>query len=295
MLRLLSYNVFCGHLPWTYYNLAYSRNLILQLRDIRKLDPDIVALQEVYDPEVEDRFRLFFDDYHFAGSRSNDRYGWLKLALMAFVVMSPILLPLALWAAAPLQALLLYAVWVLCMARSGVGCFIRGGRPGLLLGWKKSHFHVLSSTFRAFECQHRDWHNRFCARGYQDVTLRNVHTNRSIRVLHTHLDSEAGAGRCAQVQELPLPTADSVLAGDLNASPSSIEIQMLVERGWVDSDRHQLPTWTSIDDFVYRWLYGIQPPLKIDYAFLSPSWKVHDHCVVLPDASDHRGVLVTAQ
>lgn len=180
------------------------------------------------------------------------------------------------------------------IANSGVGSFIMGGRPGLLLAWKTTSFQAVSiKPFEPFVCQDKDWHNRFCARGYQEVELRDA-TGNTLHIVHTHLDAD-GIGRIAQVKELPAPKARSLCIGDLNAAPDSDEIKELKAAGWVDTDTLDLPTWTSLDDWIYKFLYGALVEQKADYILRSAAWtaaRTNHRVLACPGASDHACVIV---
>jgi endonuclease/exonuclease/phosphatase family metal-dependent hydrolase len=82
-------------------------------------------------------------------------------------------------------------------------------------------------------------------------------------------------------EELP-----ALLAGDLNATPGSGPIQLLLER-WTDADAKALPTFPSEN-----------PRKKIDYVLYRPAggWRLVETRVIEEKvASDHRAVLVVLE
>lgn len=201
---------------------------------------------------------------------------------------------LLVWAVTRLGAcVLLFGVFALVLARSGAGQFVLGGRLGLLLAWRTNAFEVVRlRPFQAFECQAHDWHNRFCARGLHEAELRHIETGRVLNVVHTHLDAD-GVGRCAQARELPSPSGDLALCmGDLNASPETPEVRLL-KQAWMDTGG-DAPTWMSLNDFIYRTLYGILTQAKTDYILCSQPQTARNHTVhSLPNASVHALIQTT--
>jgi len=128
------------------------------------------------------------------------------------------------------------------------------------------------------------------------VRVRVGFTNRHLRLVNTHLDhtsdsteriSQAGRINHLLMDKAGLP---SILAGDLNATPDSQPLEILLSR-WTDAttmnDRYPQPTWPSS-----------KPHKRIDYVLVRPasSWQVN-HAAVLekPRASDHRPLLVILQ
>ena len=324
--RLLSLNQFCGHFPaGEHFNLRFSDRLVLQLRNLAKLNPDVMAFQEVHDASVERKYRLFFDNYDFASSghaASSLLKGTAKFLGICGTVLGP-LIWLASWLfpvyGGVCTAMLCVALTV-WLSFSALGQFILYGRPGLLLGWKRDKYRLVRYVFRHFQCQNMDYHNWFCKRGYQDIELAPLEPgHRKLHIVHTHLDAY-GCGRLQQAQELPRPHSLSdphsdsdfskpastspipmaILMGDLNAPPHTPEITYLHELGWIDHDpQPSVATWLNYGEFTHRLLYGPGViGIRTDYIL------VHDSSVKAArimathkrvfdySASDHLGILL---
>ena len=109
-----------------------------------------------------------------------------------------------------------------------------------------------------------------------------------IRVLNTHLDYRSDpAVRHQQAQEvlaaIGASTAPTLMFGDLNAAPTAPELQPLLAR--------LRDSWPASSD--PGWTYpAVQPTERIDYALVSPQFRVVAARVPDTKASDHRPVVV---
>ena len=106
-------------------------------------------------------------------------------------------------------------------------------------------------------------------------------------VVGTHLDHNADGTfvRQDQVRTILREIADAtavVVAGDLNAEPSSIEIQLFDQAGFSDLGQQAGPTTT-----------GEEPPKRIDYVWGLGVVGAQAHSTAESNlSSDHRGLIV---
>jgi endonuclease/exonuclease/phosphatase family metal-dependent hydrolase len=109
-----------------------------------------------------------------------------------------------------------------------------------------------------------------------------------VRVFNTHLDYRADPRvRAKQVEEMLAYIGDAtqptLVLGDLNAGPETLELQPLLRR--------LRDTWQSTNEagFTYP---ADQPVKRIDYVLASEHFRVRSASVPVTQASDHRPVLI---
>jgi endonuclease/exonuclease/phosphatase family metal-dependent hydrolase len=107
-----------------------------------------------------------------------------------------------------------------------------------------------------------------------------------VLIINTHLDdiSDASAIRQEQVRTLVREWDGqkiAILAGDLNASPETIEMALIAEAGFGDIGGPAGAT-----------TIGDDPPKRIDYIWGIGVIGSNAHTVNAPNASDHRGLVV---
>ncbi len=114
----------------------------------------------------------------------------------------------------------------------------------------------------------------------------------TIAFVGTHLEHQDEKDRLSQVDKLneifPQNTYPTILAGDLNAVPGSVPINLL-QKVWTPADSKDLPSPTYPSD---------DPRIKIDYVMFYPKnrWKVIKTEVIQDAvASDHCAYLVTLE
>jgi endonuclease/exonuclease/phosphatase family metal-dependent hydrolase len=120
-----------------------------------------------------------------------------------------------------------------------------------------------------------------------EVRVRLVGGGPEVAFFNTHLDYRAEAIRVKQVERIAQVMADVrpplvILAGDLNAEPTSPPMRRLLQ-GWRDA--------TPADALTYP---SDKPVKKIDYVLYRPSPRlklVESRVIEEPVASDHRPVL----
>ncbi len=119
-------------------------------------------------------------------------------------------------------------------------------------------------------------------------TLLDVNGTR-VRVFNTHLDYRADPSvREKQVSDMmeiigqsDVPT---ILAGDLNATPSAAELKPLM------ASFHDVASTPDGGDLTYP---AVNPAKRIDYVLVSKGLTVKEVQIAESDASDHRPVMMT--
>jgi endonuclease/exonuclease/phosphatase family metal-dependent hydrolase len=129
------------------------------------------------------------------------------------------------------------------------------------------------------------------ARGYLVATMETGDLTLNLMVTHLHYVGEDSALRVPQVQAMLATWANraaTVLMGDLNATPTAPEMQLLRAAGLIDS----FATIGTGEGFTYA---SNRPASRIDYIYHSADLAARDFHVNEGMASDHRGVAVTIE
>ena len=104
------------------------------------------------------------------------------------------------------------------------------------------------------------------------------------RVLNTHFGLDASE-RLAQsevvAERLRAEQTPAILLGDLNATPGSPEIRLLIDAGWRLCGDLSVPTFSVPD-----------PSVRIDYVAASEGWECVGSEVIATEVSDHYAVVV---
>ena len=190
---LLSFNVYSGPFSSESSNIARYRH---QLVEIRRLNPDIVCLQEYNTGEVEYIYKSEMERMGFrccVGRRSMSNI--LRSALLSSVM----------------------------LVHHGVRKYSLGTQDsGLCVWWKQAAFEVIGHESVPFDVVGSDPLTFIRPRGFLSVNLRHKPTNKQIHVVNTHLNLRSEKDRSEQSQQLlqyihenshSIPT---IVAGDFN-------------------------------------------------------------------------------
>ncbi len=126
-------------------------------------------------------------------------------------------------------------------------------------------------------------------RGYLDTDI-DLETG-SVRLIATHLhhlsaDSQIRVQQISAILDGWGGTGRTIILGDLNATPDSPEIQMLVQAGLVDVS-------TGLEESERYTFYAESPNRQIDYIWITPDLIPSDPETPKSTASDHLPVVVT--
>lgn len=154
---------------------------------------------------------------------------------------------------------------------------------------------VLSRQFRKLPVIAAGWRGIYYSinRGFVAAEIEGVGT-----VVSTHLDPYVPALRLAQARELraALPESGVMIAGDFNPMAWDEESLRVTSEGLatmppIEAERFiSFATWP-----VGRVSSKIVPEHRLDYAFVSPDFRVIAAERVLTGHTDHYGVIVTAE
>ncbi len=126
-------------------------------------------------------------------------------------------------------------------------------------------------------------------RGYVVATIETGDQTLNVIVTHLHHVEEDSVLRVPQVQAIIATWANrtnTVLMGDMNATPDAPEMQLLRDAGLIDSFAEA----GTGDGFTYA---SNRPYQRIDYIYHSADLTARDFHVNDGTASDHRAVAVT--
>jgi hypothetical protein len=268
-LSVLSYNVYAGTpinipgLSRQQYSLLASGRLPAQTREILRLRPSVVCLQEVHSSKVVDEFAKGLSaeyDYYWAA------VPWHRLLMTAaFWLLCTLLAPALVFRQGYAISAALLWIFVLVSTRQSCICnFLVGGvDAGLLTMWRRQEFELAGEPSSVhYKLQSGEIEDVFMTfarpRGYLRVPLRrrvvsggvgaDAKNEPAIDFLNTHAllghDAENSRRRARQVGQVLSDYADEaanghgsavILAGDFNAKDCREGLEVLLEHGFLDS------------------------------------------------------------
>lgn len=314
-LRVLTLNVWMLEAPT-------RRNQ--QVAAIRKLNPDIVCLQEAFSMRLINAFRKAFSaEYEMVRFRGRCSIGAIMVVALFYSIIVAPWFALAAFGInrvkiGAIASLVICALILLCNPGE-VTAFLCGNRTGLLLLVRRDRIIGLDTSAHFFQEWKLDYLNLLRPRGFLCATgaLRSSSGDLPFQVLTSHLDQQPdqpkGRGRFMQSKELMEQVSSfdglTVLAGDLNfdeseggdAGPYRVITEQM-EDAWDGNDDPGI-TWDQIQNPlcqhpVSEFAYGAASQHRYDYVFWRQKGRgraVRRSCeVVFKDAeamSDHYGVL----
>lgn len=211
---LLSFNLYSG--PFSSSE-ANQNRYACQEREIRRLKPDLICLQEFNTHEIEDHYTEFLTSLGFTGF-------WKKRSVLSL-----------------LRGMVLTSA--LIAVHRGARKFVTGTQEhGLAIWWKKDVFDLVSKTSVPFHNVGSDPLSFVRERGFVSTVLRHRLSGRSFRVINTHLNLISAKDRLAQTEEilsfLAATTSQqqpTVLVGDFNVeNEQEPALTRLLQSGFVD-------------------------------------------------------------
>jgi endonuclease/exonuclease/phosphatase family metal-dependent hydrolase len=129
--------------------------------------------------------------------------------------------------------------------------------------------------------------NLFLLRGFTQVSIDLGESYLNVIATHFHHVDEGSDVRISQAEQLLdfwAGQLDTIIAGDFNARPASVEMQMMLAAGLTDS-------LSGRDDASVYTYHSAHPYQRIDYIWVSPDIQVLDSEVIFTTASDHHPVV----
>lgn len=310
-LRVLTFNIYIGH-PYYFlegkHSLAQSFRLESQVEEIRKLNPDIFCLQEMYSSDILEVYKEHFPDFNCFYIKDALAFNHICLytfifAFYIYIIQLPLSSEYILFLCILFSCCCYYFIFY-----TAAGNFINGNiRTANVIFYKKNKFKYKSGSAHYFHNQDGDILNMGRKRGF--ITLNLLHKNKEIQVINCHLSNKqdnleryqppiSNINRYEQVlqliktNKLNKSKIPIIICGDFNSCNITLEVTKLKEYMQQTLENKYNHTWSKSNDLTS--LFHICDDHQADYIFYK-SLKCDDSNMVFnnikPNLSDHYGVL----
>jgi len=310
-IRVLTFNIYIGH---PYYllegkhSLAQSVRLDSQIEEIKKLNPDIFCLQEMYSSNLLDIYKEHFPNFKCFYIKDTIAFNHIflyavMLAFYLYIIHLPLNTEYILFLLVLFSSCCYYFVFY-----TTPGIFINGNiRTANVIFYRRDKFKYKSGNAHHFNNQDGDILNIGRKRGF--ITLNLTYKGKEIQVINCHLSNKqdnleryqppiSNINRYEQVIQLIKANKlkDSkipiIICGDFNSCNTTLEVTKLKEYMQQTLENKYNHTWSKSNDLTS--LFHICDDHQADYIFYK-SLKCCDGDMVFnnikPNLSDHYGVL----
>ena len=307
-LKILTFNVFIGPPIANIYNnttsLCNSQRLEQQIIEIKKIEADIICLQEIYCENVLKFYQhAFSNDYHIIYDKriiyTNQIVGECCILLICYLVYLPIMY---LFTILNLQSTLIIQLSSLYIARKyllscALFSFLLGNVKGFMITLIKKHIKVIQSETIAFNHQNNDFQNLFRQRCYQRINLEIAGNRISLYNLHLNSIGKTNS-KYAQFNQIVDDIKNSnftdlIICGDFNSelntfrhkfTDSAIQVGNSFEHTWTDKNPLSMGFLREDNSRVDGILYQFKSPIYLTRYLIEMNQS--------PFVSDHFGVSV---
>ena len=260
-MKLLTLNVFQGS-P-IFNSLENSDRLKQQIRAVKKLNPDIICLQELTSHLAYLQYKEAFSEYKFVSTfNSSPNIIVCLILLLCFCAYPSISLPILIIAIR--FPALHWLIWQ---------------NSGLVVALKKK-YSVLYKKEKTYETQTGDWMNYVCPRKY--VNVKFVWDDRVFSLINTHLNAFGeDEHRGKQLKEV---LGADIICGDFNTHRLSLSSYLQDPTEPTYDRQNEYCTWGTTSCIDHVWVKN-----RKDVYMYVKSKLVFTN----PPISDHYGVLST--
>jgi len=309
-IRVLTFNIYIGH---PYYllegkhSLAQSIRLDSQIEEIKKLQPDIFCLQEMYSSNLLDTYKEKFPDFDCFYVKDTIAFNHvflytILLCFYIYIIHLPLNTEYILFLLVLFSSCCYYFVFY-----TSPGIFINGNiRTANVIFYRRNKFKYKSGNAHYFHNQDGDILNMGRKRGF--VTLNLTYKNKEIQIINCHLSNKqdnleryqppiSNINRYEQVLQLiklhKLKDTQTpiIICGDFNSSNTTLEVCKLKKYMKQTLAKKYNHTWSKTNDLTS--LFHISDDHQADYIFYKSLKCISGNMVfnnIKPNLSDHYGV-----